>query len=211
MKVVSLFDKIDKNDVNKMLKCFNAKKINYKKDRTILSNVSNTTKFGIILKGSANVIRVDYNGVRSIIERLEINSIFGGPLYSSFNNELSIVATTDSEILEFDYSHIISRCKKNCECHTKILDNMLQILANKVVENNEKILIMSKKSIREKLLEYFKTRAYKAGSKSFKMDFTLTDLADYLSIDRSAMMREIKNLKNDGFIEIINKRIYLYF
>ena len=43
------------------------------------------------------------------------------------------------------------------------------------------------------------------------MDLTLTDLADYLSIDRSAMMREIKNLKNDGFIEIINKKVYLYF
>jgi len=211
MKVVSLFDKIDKNDVNKMLKCFNAKKILYKKDRTILSNVSNTNKFGIILNGSANVIRVDYNGVRSIIERLDNNSIFGGPLYSSFNNELSIVATSDSEILEFDYSHIIGRCKKNCECHAQLLDNMLQILANKVAVNNEKILIMSKKSIREKLLEYFKTMSYNAGSKNFKMDFTLTDLADYLSIDRSAMMREIKNLKNEGFIEIINKRIYLYF
>ena len=211
MKVVSLFDNIDEADVNKMLKCFDAKKINYKKDRTILSNVSNNTKFGIILNGSANVIRVDYNGVRSIIERLDANSIFGGPLYNNFNNELSIVATSDSEVLEFDYSHIISRCKKNCECHTKLLDNMLQILANKVAINNEKILIMSKKSIREKLLEYFKTKAYNAGSKNFKMDFTLTDLADYLSIDRSAMMREIKNLKNDGFIEIINKRIYLYF
>lgn len=211
MKVVSLFQDIDKEDVNKMLKCFDAKKIHYKKDRTILSNVSNNTKFGIILNGSANVIRVDYNGVRSIIERLETNSIFGGPLYNSFNNELSIIATSDSEVLEFDYSHIINRCKKNCICHAKILDNMLQILANKVAMNNEKILILSKKSIREKLLEYFKTRAYNAGSKSFKMDLTLTDLADYLSIDRSAMMREIKNLKNDGFIEIINKKVYLYF
>lgn len=211
MKVVSLFQDIDTNDVNKMLKCFDAKRIHYKKDRTILSNVSNNTKFGIILNGSANVIRVDYNGVRSIIERLEDNSIFGGPLYNSFNNELSIVATSDSEVLEFDYSHIINRCRKNCECHAKILDNMLQILANKVAMNNEKILILSKKSIREKLLEYFKTKAYNAGSKSFKMDLTLTDLADYLSIDRSAMMREIKNLKNDGFIEIINKKVYLYF
>ena len=101
MKVVSLFQDIDKEDVNKMLKCFDAKKINYKKDRTILSNVSNNTKFGIILNGSANVIRVDYNGVRSIIERLEDNSIFGGPLYNSFNNELSIVATSDSEVLRY--------------------------------------------------------------------------------------------------------------
>ncbi len=211
MKVISLFDGIDSQDVNKMLKCFEAKKISYKKERTILSNMSNTTIFGIILSGTANIIRVDYNGSRSILERLYANDIFGGPLYSSNNNELSIIATSDCEILEFDYSHIIGRCRKNCEYHSRLLDNMLQILSNKVQLNNEKILILSKKTIREKLLEYFNTKANNEGSKIFKMDITLTDLADYLSIDRSAMMREIKNLKDDGFIEIINKRVYLYF
>lgn len=211
MKRISLFDNIDTMSVNKMLKCFGAKKITYKKDRTILSNVSNTTKFGIIVSGSANLIRVDYNGIRNIIERLEKDDIFGGPLYTSYNNELSIIATSDTEIIEFDYSHIIGRCKKNCECHTRLLDNMLQILANKVSINNEKLLIVSKKTIREKLLEYFKIMSYKNNSKSFKMTFTLTELADYLAIDRSAMMRELKNLKNEGFIEIINKKVYLYF
>ena len=211
MKQISLFDSIDTNDVNKMLKCFQAKKMFYKKDRTILSNVSNTTKFGIIINGSANLIRVDYNGTRNIIERLEKNDIFGGPLYVSYNNELSIIATEDVEIIEFDYSHIIRRCKKNCECHTKLLDNMLQILANKVSINNEKLLIVSKKTIREKLLEYFKIMSHKNNAKIFKMTFTLTELADYLAIDRSAMMRELKNLKNEGFIEIINKKEFLYF
>ena len=37
-------------------------------------------------------------------------------------------------------------------------------------------------------------------SKTFTLPFSLTDLADYLSIDRSAMMRELKNLKNEGII-----------
>ena len=208
--MITLFENIEENDIKKMLKCFDARKILYKKERTILTNMSNTTIFGVILSGTANIIRVDYNGVRNILERLTEGDIFGGPLYESVNNELSIIATSDTEVLLFDYHHIVNRCKKNCEYHSRLIENMLQILARKVQANNEKLLIISKKTIREKLLEYFQTKARNNGSKSFKMDFTLTDLADYLSIDRSAMMREIKNLKEDGFIEIINKRIYLH-
>ena len=46
-------------------------------------------------------------------------------------------------------------------------------------------------------------------SKTFAISFSLTDLADYLSIDRSAMMRELGNLRNEGIIEKNGNRITL--
>ena len=48
-------------------------------------------------------------------------------------------------------------------------------------------------------------------SKTFELPLSLTDLADYLSVDRSAMMRELKLLKEDGLVDKIGNRIILLY
>ena len=88
-----------------------------------------------------------------------------------------------------------------------IIQNMIQILAKKIYTQNERIEILTKRTIRDKLLEYFHTLAKKTSSKTIYLPFSYTDLADYLSIDRAAMMREIKNLKDDGIIYTNGKMI----
>lgn len=77
------------------------------------------------------------------------------------------------------------------------------------IKLNTRIEILSKKNIRDKLLTYFKLISSKNFSKTFTLPFSLTDLADYLSVDRSAMMREISHLKEEGFIEKKGKKITL--
>ena len=47
--------------------------------------------------------------------------------------------------------------------------------------------------------------------KTFNLKYSYTDLADYLAIDRSAMMRELKNLKDEGFIKDVNKKITILY
>ena len=51
----------------------------------------------------------------------------------------------------------------------------------------------------------------KKGSKVFTIPLTFTELANYLSVDRSAMTREIKNLKDDGFIKTNGRKITLLY
>ena len=58
---------------------------------------------------------------------------------------------------------------------------------------------------------YFNILSTRNLNKSFNLSFSLTDLADYLSIDRSAMMREIKSLKEEGFIEKNKNKITLLY
>ena len=204
------FDNINESDLKKMLVCFDANTLKYSKDTTILSNVSNTTKVGVIMSGAAQIIRYNYNGSRTIIDNLQEGDIFGAFSLSS-NEDLYIVSTTQSEIVMFDYSRIINRCKKNCPYHNQLVDNIMQILSNKLAANSERIEVLSKKTIRDKLLAYFNSLSKKQITKHILLPFTLTDLADYLSIDRSAMMREIKNMKDDGLIEAKGKKITLNY
>lgn len=210
MDNLTLFDNIEETDIKKMLKCFNSKKRAFKKDSTALSNIRNTNLIGIILKGTANLVKYDYNGNRTIIEKLSKDSVFG-EAFSSGNGEMSLITTSPCEILFIDYAQIITRCKKNCPYHTTFIDNMLQLLATKIVNMNERIDILAKRSIRDKLLTYFDIMSKNKLYKTFTLSFSYTDLADYLSIDRSAMMRELKNLRDEGFIETKGKRISLKY
>lgn len=205
-----IFDDIEEGDVKKLLSCFNANTLHFKKDATILSNVAKTTQIGIMLKGSAQIIRYNSNGSRTIMETVTSGNIFGDFSASNFE-ELYIIACEESDIVLFEYDKLITRCRKNCPYHNKLVDNTLKILGDKLRNKNERIEILSKKTIREKLLAYFNMLSRKQITKVITLPFSLTDLADYLSIDRSAMMRELKNLKEDDIIESREKKIYLKY
>ena len=206
MEVNSIFEGIENIEIEKMLKCFEARKRIYKKDRTIVSNIINVKMVGIILSGTANMERYDYNGNRSIIEKLEKDSVFG-EVFSRLGSDISVVATSDCEILFIEYDHIINRCKNSCPYHNTLTNNMLKLLSKKIFELNQRVEILSKRTIRDKLLSYFELLASNNPKRSFTLPFTYTDLADYLSVDRSAMMREIKNLKEEGFIKTNARKI----
>lgn len=210
MNEISIFNGIEDKDVKNMLNCFEARTINYKSGTTIISNLANTNIIGIISSGNANLIKIDYNGNRTIIEKLEKDSIFG-EVFLPASDELSVIATDNCTVITFDYDHITKRCKKSCPYHSILIDNMIQLLADKIVDMNNRIDILTKKTIREKLLEYFKVIEKEKLSKTFKLNLNFTELADYFGVDRSALMREIKNLKNEGFIEAKSNKITLLF
>ncbi len=211
MNESNIFNNINEKEKNKLLNCLNSKKINFKKDQSIISNIQNTSTIGYIINGTANLLRYDYNGYRTIIEKYHENDVFGDMFANTNNGELMVIATSDCEVLFMDYDHLINRCKKNCPFHTTLVNNVINILSEKINKQNERIEILTKRTIREKLLEYFNTLSKNRLSKSFYLPFTFTDLADYLSIDRSSMTREIKNLKDEGFITVQGKKITLLY
>jgi len=211
MNDIPIFNNIEESDIAKMLKCFEAKEKTFKKDSIILNYLEHTNDIGIILNGKAKLIRYDYNGNRTILETLEKNDIFG-EVFANFNtDELSIIAEEETTILFIDYYHITKRCSKACPFHSKVVQNTLSLLSNKLISTNERLEILSKRSTRDKLLTYFEINSKKNSSKTFTIPLTFTDLADYIGVDRSAMQRELKNLKEDGFIKTNNKKITLTY
>lgn len=202
-----LFKNLTEQELTKITKCFNIKKIFYKKEQTILSNSKNAGKVGIVASGEAKLVHYNYNGTRTILTTYSVGEVFGDIFSNISEGETSIEANIDTEVMFLDYDHLINRCKNNCPHHNTIIQNMIQILSKKIYYQNERIEILTKRSIRDKLLKYFNTITSKTSSKVIYLPFSYTDLADYLSIDRSAMMREIKNLKDDGFISTKGKMI----
>ena len=200
MNELSIFKNLNSNEIADILKKLGARKISFKKDHIIFSNIVDNDLIGIVLNGVANMFIYDYLGNRDILDVLEYNDIFGKP-FSSIDSDISVMAKTDCEILFLDYDLLIEDNK-----YQKVNANINDILANKINKLYEKITILSKRTIREKLLCYFGIMAKKRGKKSFNLSMTYLELADYLSIDRSAMMREIKKLKDQKIITVSDKK-----
>lgn len=210
MKKITIFDGIDVNEIDNLIKTFGARKMHFNKDATIATNISNINLIGIILEGNANVVRYEYNGNRNITEKLNKGDLFGEIFTSDRSNEISVIATSTCEVLFIDYNNLINNTKHSI-CQNKLVDNMLQLLALKIVYMNDRIEVLTKRSTRDKLLTYFNISIRNKTTKTFTLPFSFTDLADFLSVDRSAMTREIKHLKDEGFIRINNKKITLLY
>lgn len=191
-------------------KCTRVQKRSFSKGELITTYIEKRNQLCIILSGSANLIRYDYNGNKTIIGDFGSNEIFGEVLYpTKTNNELFVEAKEDTIVLSFIYDNIYKKCNIKCKFHEELEHKLPVLIINNAVKLNERIEILSKKSIRDKLLTYFNLISNKNFNKTFTLPFTLTDLADYLCVDRSAMMRELSHLKEEGFIEKKGKKITL--
>ena len=158
------------------------------------------------MSGSADLIRYDFNGNQTIVEKFNKYDVFGEIFYRiNINNELFVKAREKTKVLMFNYDIFEKRCKKNCKFHEELLVGLPNLVLTKVSDLNIRIELLSKRTIRDKILSYFRILSENSFSKTFTLPFSLTDLADYLSVDRSAMMREIKNLKEDGIIKKLDK------
>lgn len=208
---ISLFSGLSDNDVKFLLNHFKASKLFYKKDSIIVTNIRNTDVIDYIITGEAAVIRYEYNGNRTVINHLSEHNTFGKFFTSDNNNDLNIQALEDTTIYQFNYDNIIKNYKGSNEIMRKFMNNILTCLSKQIDKYNEQINILSKRTIRDKLLEYFNSLSLNSLSKTINLPFSYTVLADYLGVDRCAMMREIKNLRDDGIIVTYGKKIILKY
>lgn len=192
--------------------CTNIQKKHFSKGQVITSYIEKRNQFCILVSGNADLVRYDLNGNRTIIEHFSKNNIFGEVFYTvTTNNELLVEAREKCTVIIYSYNNIHTKCRHNCKFHQTLSENLPELILQKVTDLNMRIELLTKRSTRDKLLSYFSLISTRKLSKSFVLPFTLTDLADYLSVDRSAMMREIKLLKEDGLIQKNGNTITLLY
>ncbi len=190
--------------------CSKVKIKEFSKGETITTYIEKRNQFCILENGEADLIRYDFNGTKTIIGHFSENDIFGEVFYpTNTNNELFVLAKTDCKVLFYLYDDITTKCKRNCTFHKDLYDNFSKLLLNNIIDLNTRIELLSKRNIRDKLISYFKILSSKKLSKNITIPFSYTDLADYLSIDRSAMMRDLKTLSDSGIIERKGNKIKL--
>ena len=171
-----LFRNITYEEYLRMLTCFQAVQKSYPAEELVYDfSAVRTDAIGVVERGSASLIRIDEEGVSTVLEEMGPGGVFGRDLAfaGSAEDSLEVVARTPCDVLFIDYPHLFHRC------------------------------------IREKLLCYFRQLDEKSGGAPFALPVSFSVLADYIATDRSAMMRELRRLKEEGILRTEGRKITL--
>ncbi len=206
-----LFAGVDERSCQNMLRCFGAYEHRFTAGQTILTCGEQQDMIGVLLSGSAELLRLHPDGGRTVLETMDEGSVFGEELaFTGYCDGSAIIeCREDCRVLFMRYDQITKRCENACACHSQVVTNLFQLLSKKSLHLSRRVEVLSCRSIREKLLCFCRQQADLSGSASFPLPFSLSALAEYLSVDRSAMMRELKKLREEHILRTENHSVTL--
>lgn len=197
-----LFSTLTAEEMPHMLSCLNARRKQFESKQFIIRETDVTEDLGIVLSGQVQIITEDIFGNRSITAKLGPGQLFGQVAASknAQSSPVSVLADTDCEILLLKFHKLVAPCSRACSFHSRVIENMMNVLADRNLMMNRKLSILSQRSMRDKLLAYLSWQSQDSGSREFDIPFTRDELADYLCVNRSALSREISHMVDEGLI-----------
>ncbi len=210
IKKSKLFENVKDVEMNELFKCLDVKVKSYDKGEFILTQGDEAKDIVLILTGRVHVISEDYWGNRTIFEDLKEGEIFGES-FASTREVLSVgmIAIEKTKVMLIDFTRIIQTCSESISVREIIIKNLLKIISGNNIILTKKIEHMSKRSTREKLLSYLSEQAKINKKSEFSIPFNRQELADYLSVERSAMSNELSKLRTEGILEYQREKFKL--
>ena len=206
-----LFSGIGRKDLENMLQCLGARTVSYKKNQPVFLEGDPALWVGVVLAGEVQVQREDLEGNRSILAAVEPGGLFGEVFACAGLDRLpvTVIASADSRILQLACRRIIETCSQSCTFHSRLVQNLLWIVARKNLMLNQKLSFISRRSTREKLMAYLTAQAKESESRIFSIPYNRQELADYLGVERSAMSAELGKLKKEGILDFHKNQFHI--
>lgn len=212
LKKTKLFSGVGDEEISTMLSCLGASLFTYKKGEFVLRQGEHLSNILVLVEGSLHIQRDDYWGNRSILGHIGIGEIFGEAYAAPDSGTLlnDVIAVEDSAVYFFDVKRVISTCSSACRFHTMVVQNLFFAISEKNRTLVQKLDYLSRRTTREKLISYLSEEAKKQNSPCITIPFNRQQLADYLSVDRSAMSNELGKMRDEGLLEFEKNRFRLF-
>lgn len=198
-----MFAGVGDDEIVSMLSCLGARLHTYKKGEYIFRQGEHLSDITVLVEGNLHIQKDDYWGNRSILGQIAVGEMFGEAYVAPESGALlnDVVAVEDSAVIFFDVKRIITTCSSACRFHAMVVQNMFFAISEKNRKLVQKLGHISKRSTREKLISYLSEEAKKHNSSSFTIPFNRQQLADFLSVDRSAMSNELCKMRDEGLLQ----------
>lgn len=197
-----LFRGIPAGDFGVLLEHLKAETRSYKKGDLICHAGEHTNALGIVLTGSVTIESDDIFGNRSVLDKVGPGQVFA-ETYACVPNEpmlVNVAAAENCTVLFLKTAQILSPCPVNCRHHGKLIENLLLVSAQKNLSLSRRIFHTAPKTIRGRLISYLSFQAIRESSDSFTIPFNRQQLADYLSVDRSALSKEMGKMRDEAIL-----------
>ena len=206
-----LFVGANEVEIGAMLSCLQARMQTYKKGEYVFQQGEKLDTITVLVEGCLHIQRDDYWGNRSIMNVIGVGEMFGEAYVAPESGALlnDVIAVEDSTVLSFDVKRTLTTCTSACRFHTMVVQNLFFAISEKNLKLVQKLGHMSKRSTREKLMSYLSEEAKKQNSATFSIPFNRQQLADFLSVDRSAMSNELCKMRDAGLLTFEKNRFTL--
>ena len=211
-----LFRGLEGEQLREALDFFGAREVAYKKGEQLIRIGDAMPSFGLVLEGAVSVCSTDINGNRMIMASVGRGETFGESLSFLQVRESPIYAQADSDcrILWLSTSRLHAMQEQQEPEGCAFTGRFIAMLAERTLSMNNRIQVLSKKSLREKLMTFLTQREQESGSFAFEISMDRSAMADYLGVDRSALSRELSRLRDEGALkfrknhfEIVDRRL----
>ena len=168
-----LFAGIAPEELESMLGCLNGQLRPVSRGQTVFHEGDEARWVGIVLEGEVQIFRDDYDGSRSLLGRAGPGQLFGEVFACAGVETLPVTveATREGVILLADCRRVLTVCRSACAFHNRLINNLLQVVAEKNLQLNRKIECMSARTTRDKLMAFLLSEAKTHRSREFDIPF----------------------------------------
>lgn len=196
-----IFDGLTENEIKDYLLEVNAKYINFKKDNFIFFEGDALKFIYILISGIVQVEKNDISGKKIIVNRFKKPDTVFGEVYAFINDTIdySCRVIEDARILCIPVSAFFLKGDRSIAKLT-IMQNLLTVLAQKAHFLNQKLLIFSSFSLRQKIAVYLLQQSN--GKAKINLQLNREALAEYLGVPRPSLSRELMSMQDDGLLKV---------
>ena len=205
-----LFSGIAPADMSSILRCLGAKSLRFRKNEIIQMAGDQPKNIGIVLSGQLQIFKDDSFGNRTLLTSILPAEIYGESICCAGLTEspVSVMAMDNSMILSLAFPDILKTCSNACDFHGKLIENMMFVLARKNIFLQNRMDILTEKSLRTKIMIYLESFVPTQGG-DITIPLNREQMAAYLCVDRSALSHELIKMKDDGLIRYQRNRFHL--
>ena len=198
----NMFSGINPEKIAGLLECVDGRVVHYSKDEMIIEEGSSVLTFGVMLSGHGRSLKWDASDRQVIITLLSQGSEIGVLLATNpeYASSVFVQALDDVSVLMIPFDRLLARCEKNCLQHEILLRNYLRIVAEKGLVLHERIDCLLKPTVRDKIMTYMLRVSKEQQSRTFSIPINRNGMSKYLNVERSALSRELSQMKRDGIL-----------
>ncbi len=206
IKTIPLLSQLPKDKVKTLISDNQLYLKRYTKGMTVYNQKDSCNSFDIILSGSLVAYTLMENGSAMTMFEFSKSHMLGANLLFGDTHAypFTIYCISDAKVL-----HITKKAVSEFLLNYDFTIQYIEMLSLNSQKLNRKITMATQKTLRENLLEYFRQQAILQQSDEIVLPISKKQLADYFGVQRPSLFRELKNLKDEGIIEVSNRTIHL--
>lgn len=181
--------------------------ITYEKETLVAQEGELCDSIGFILNGRISAQHLSTDGQSLTIHTFNANDAFGVAIFGLTTSKypFTLYAYNKTEILYISFETIHSLLNKN----TQFNINFIQFLSKRIEEFRDKIELLQYKSVRSRLIFYFKKESIYFDSLTFQLRHTKVAISEIIGVARPSISRELNHMVEDGLILLKNKQVHL--